>query len=142
MTDTENTFINKADRVILYDALGSEVIHDILWGSDDYGAKFLEQFEVLEGRTVSDPNEDYYQGINLIRLIRRKADGRLFGFQYWEDISKHGDAEIEANGDEHGLEFEPPSDFDWVNGYFPQAYVFLPVEPFTVTGYQVVEVAK
>lgn len=133
MNSTENTFVNEPDRVILYDDLGSDVAYDTLWSHADCAAKFLEEFEVFSGKVMSDPTEDFYRGVNLMRIIRRKADGRLFGFPYWAEISKHGTSQIEPNGYDHGFEFE------WNEDYYPSLYVFMPIEPFTITGYQISE---
>lgn len=69
-------------------------------------------------------NEDYYQGLNMITVIRRKSDGKLFGYSWWDDISKHGESYMDPNGDEFDLEV------DWV------AYVFEPVEPYSITLYR------
>lgn len=100
--------------------------------------EFLEQFEVVKprGHWLADPNEDYYQGVNVMSVIRRKSDGRLFGFQYWTPISKHGEASIEFDAEKHGFNYEIPEGFDWDNDYLPSPYVWLPVEPFTITGYK------
>lgn len=146
-TTTQNTFVNEADRVIIYDDLANNVIHDMLDFGDVEQATtdaFKEQFELVkpkQGHWHADPEEDYYQGIDVMVVIRRKADGRLFGFSYWTAISKHAEPYFEPNGDQHGLEFEPPADFDWDNGYFPHPFVFVPVEPFTITGYAPVKAA-
>jgi len=146
---TRDTFVNEADRVIIYDDLAENVIHDML-GYDmlDYEAgdttkAFMAAFDVVTptGHFMADPDEDFYQGIDVMAVIKRKADGRLFGFKYWTPISKHADVQIEANGDEHGLQFDPPDGFDWDNDYFPEPYVFQPIEPFTITGYKITDPA-
>ena len=86
---------------------------------------------------MADPNEGFYQGIEVMAVIKRKSDGRLFGFQYWTPIAKYSETEIEPNGEEVGLPFEVPDGFDWNNDYYPSAYVWLPIEPFTITGYKI-----
>ena len=85
---------------------------------------FEAEYEVVGNQFLGNPNESYYQGISFVAVIRRKADGALFGYDYWEDISKHGEAYVEPNGYEYGQ----PDDSDDA--------VWFPVEPFTVTGYQ------
>ncbi|MGG7510931.1 hypothetical protein [Plantibacter sp. YIM 135249] len=145
---TENTFVNETDRVIVYDDLGESVIHDSLeWAYEESekerNASFLAEFEVVKGGRywLANPDDDFYQGVDVIAVIKRRSDSRLFGFQYWTSISKHAEPYIESNGDENGLEFDPPAGFDWDNDYFPHPYVFLPVEPFTITGYKITKEA-
>lgn len=142
---TENQVVDKGDLVVIYDDLAGDVIHDMLGYSGVSPTRveaFKEAFEVVppkRGHWMADPDEDFYQGINVMAVIRRKADGKLFGFEYWTPIAKHAEVHIEANGDEHGLEFDVPDGFDWDNDYYPSAYVFQPVEPFTITGYKITE---
>jgi hypothetical protein len=74
-------------------------------------------------------NDDFYQGLCMITVIRRKSDGKLFGYSWWNDISKHGEAYIECNGDEYGLESDVDTDaedFDWEEDY-ETYWVFEPV---------------
>lgn len=89
--------------------------------------KFLAEYElVLEGAPyMGDPQEGWYQGVTFTSVIRRKSDGELFGYNWWEPISKHGEPYFEGNGDDFGLGYED--------------YVFLPVKPFTITGYEVLK---
>ena len=139
---TLNTVVVEEDRVILYDDLATAVIYDQLdySGIDAEAATFLERFEIVKpdrGYFEADPDEDYYQGISVMAIIRRKSDGRLFGYQYWTPIAKYADADIEPNGILHGFEFDPPAGFDWNNDHYPHVYVWLPVEPFTITGYKI-----
>jgi len=122
------TFKNEEDRVLLYDDLGADVIYDLL----DYPEsdreevdKFLEEFEAVGVEFPGDPKESYYQGMNFTSVIKRKSDGRLFGYPYWKPIAKYDDYEVESNGDYHGFEDE-------------DVYVFLPVREFFVQGYEVV----
>jgi len=140
---TKNTFVNEPDRVIVYDDLGSAAVNNGLeWVDDEVeatAAAFLELFEPVEarGHFMADPNEDFYQGIEVMAVIKRKSDGRLFGYQYWTPIAKHSETEIEPNGEQAGVPFELPDGFDWNNDYYPSAYVWLPIEPFTITGYKI-----
>jgi hypothetical protein len=138
---TKNTFVNEPDRVIIYDDLGHGAVFGDpdIWDDKPKSDAFLTEFEVIEprGHFMSDPNEDFYQGISVMAVIKRKSDGRLFGFPYWTPISKHADVDVESNGHEHGLEFDPPAGFDWNSDYYPTPYVWLPIEPFTIIGYKI-----
>lgn len=128
---------NEPDRIIFHnEELAEEVIHDIAWeqtpGIDD----FNELFEPFGGRDLL-CSEDYYQGLNKVCVIRRKSDGRLFGFEYFDDISKHGETWIEANG--HDV-LGDPDDPEWYNDdNYEEPYVFLPVEPFEIQAYRVIK---
>lgn len=121
-------FIVEEDRLILFGSFAESVI---LLGGDDSeypqaNMDLFDQINLYESpRSLweSRIDEDYYQGLNVMRVLERKSDGKLFGFEYWEDISKNGDSYLEPNGDEH--------DFEWDDG----AFVFLPVKPFTITGF-------
>jgi hypothetical protein len=121
------------DRVILRGGVGSHAVYG--WTEDDDpGYKsFVEQFEIVEGPGGTWlAAEDYYQGLSCTAVIRRKADGRLFGYPYWDDISKHGTKQIDTNGEENGFPYEERCDLpDGLN----EVYVWLPAEPFTITGY-------
>ena len=90
--------------------------------------EFDELFETV-GKFMSNPHESFYQGLDFMSVIRRKSDGNLFGFEYWEDISKHGEPYAEPNGEDFP-ELEENDDYGW--------YVFKPVESFTITGYKYV----
>lgn len=136
---TNPRILNEPDRVGFRGEPGEEVAQGRLDGwyenvseqeQEEFKASFNEQFEFPGKQFMANPQEDYYQGIEFMTVIRRKSDGRLFGFQYWEDISKHGESYIEPNGDKHGFEYdlESEDEEDW--------YVFTPVEPFTITGYK------
>lgn len=122
---------DNGDQIIM----GRELAHEIIFDMLDYPTSDpagVEEFKASYDSMVpeagyhhADPNEDYYQGINVMAVIRRKSDGALFGFPYWTPIAKHADPYIEGNGDKF--------DRDWDD------YVFVPVEPFTITGYKTKE---
>ncbi len=81
-------------------------------------------------------DNDFYQGLNMITVIKRKSDGELFGYSWWDDISKHGESFIQSNGDEFGLECDTDIEgFDWDTDYVSY-YVFEPVEPFSILAYR------
>lgn len=80
-------------------------------------------------------DDDFYQGLNMITVLLRKSDGKIFGFSWWDDISKHGDSVIEANGQEFGLECDTDADdFDLEN--YVSYFVFEPVEPYHITAFR------
>jgi hypothetical protein len=72
-----------------------------------------------------------------MRVIRRKADGKLFGFAFWQGGGKYGEAMIEHNGDDHGF----PSKYDWEDGVDKDElwYVFRPVELAPLPAYKFTE---
>lgn len=136
-----NTWEKKDNKVSLFDDLGEEVIYGTLVSPNTSWSDvpkenikgFFDKFDVLEEKFPGNSKEDYYQGMNFTRVIREKATGDLYGFTYWEDISKHGEPFVEANGDEHGY------DFDWDDDYYPEVFVFLPVREFSVKGFEVIK---
>jgi len=87
--------------------------------------EFFEKYDHLGNEFPGNPEEDYYQGMTFTSVIRRKSDGKRFGFNYWKPIAKYGESYYEPNGDEHGF------------GYEQDVFVFTPVEPFTVQGFKV-----
>lgn len=135
----KDSFLSNPDSVWLFDELGSGVIYKDLFDVPDHiKDKFHEEFEILNENFLGDSKETYYQGMSFTRVIRRKSDDTLFGFSYWEDISKHGTMFVESNESDFGLNFEVPDGFDWDTEYYPSVYVFAPVTPFTVTGYETI----
>ena len=122
--------VDQPDKIAFRDDLG----HDIAWDSLDYGdatdeqkAEFEAAYEIVKNGSDSwfHTDGDLYQGSTLMRVIRRKADGRLFGFEYWEGGGKYGEANIEHNGDDHGF----PSKYDFQDGVDEDEvwYVFRPI---------------
>lgn len=80
-------------------------------------------------------SDAFYQGLCKITVIRRISDGKLFGYSWWDDISKHGQSYMESNGDEFGLECDTDvDDFDWDD--FVSYFVFEPVESYFITAYR------
>jgi hypothetical protein len=132
-----NYIVDTGDKVALRDALG----HDVAWGDLEYGdattadkCDFKEAYELLSEEFHTDG--DLYQGSTLMRVIRRKADGKLFGFSFWQGGGKYGEAMVEPNGDDHGF----PSKYDWEDGVEEDElwYVFLPVELVPLPAYKFV----
>lgn len=125
-----------AEEIRLTGELGEAAVYgadNFQWPDDpdnwdqEAADKFLEEFEFLGERFLGDPKEDYYQGLNFTTAWKRKSDGKVFGFTYWEDISKYGEKYIVPTEEEND---------DWGTDYVP-VYVFKEVTPFTVQGYAV-----
>lgn len=116
----------ETDRIVMVGDWAREIILDITYSGTENIDEFNKDFQVIGGTHLSADN-DFYQGISVNAVIQRKSDGRLFGYAYWDDISKHGESYIEANGDEHGFDYD--------------TYVWLPVEPFTIASYRFPAVA-
>jgi len=101
---------------------------DFKWdyeGTAEQQDEFFAEFDILGNRLHANPDEDYYQGLDFAAVIIRKRDGKKFGYGYWEDISKHGEAFVESNSYDYGL------DDDYA--------AWFPVEEFTITGYKIIE---
>lgn len=107
-----------------------ELMVEMIPNKDTAGREYEMVTQCLE-------NEDFYQGLNMITVIRRISDGKLFGYSWWDDISKHGESYIESNGDEYE-ELEQDTDvegFDWDRDWISY-YVFQPVEEYSITAYR------
>lgn len=127
--------VDTGDKVALRDQLG----HDVAWGDLEWGDAtkadifdFKQAYELLDGEFQTDG--DLYQGSTLMRVIRRKSDGQLFGFAFWQGGGKHGEADIEPNGDEHGFEGK----YDWQDGVDEDEvwYVFRPIKLVPLPAYR------
>lgn len=133
--------VDTGDKIALRDELG----HDVAWDDLEYGdattadvADFKEAYELISGEFHTDG--DLYQGSTLMRVIRRKADGKLFGFAFWQGGGKYGEADIEANGDDHGF----PGKYDWQDGVDKDEvwYVFRPVKLAPLPAYKFIEAGR
>jgi hypothetical protein len=88
------------------------------------------------GRTYETVGEfmedtDWYQGMNMITVVRRKSDGKAFGFSWWQGGGKYGEPYLEDNGYDYDLEPDNADDLgDW------QYLVFKPVEKWTYESYR------
>lgn len=133
--------VDAEDKIAFRDELG----HDIAWDSLDYGdstaeqrAEFAASYEMVKNGSEAwfHTDGDLYQGSNLMRVIRRKADGKLFGYEFWEGGGKYGEMDMEPNGDDHGF----PSKYDWEDDVDQNEewYVFLPVELAPLPAYKFV----
>lgn len=127
-------------------AFSNELGHDIVWDNLDYGdstADEREMFTTLYELVVhgAQTDGDLYQGSTLMVVIRRRADGREFGFSYWQGGGKYGEAFPETNGDEFADEL-PEIQYDWdshdwkTDPEVPRWYVFQPVERHSLPAYR------
>lgn len=151
-------YANETDRLILRGDLAEAVISDasidISRGPEHWYREapfeavtaLLADFEILQpphganGAFLADT--DFYQGVNAIRVLRRKSDCLLFGYKYWDTAGNDSwEADNSGNGDDHPGANLPEPDmnapgFDWDRDWPPQTFVFLPVEPYIITGYR------
>ncbi|KIA73459.1 hypothetical protein ANMWB30_23860 [Arthrobacter sp. MWB30] len=136
MTD-EPWVIERDGTVAFRGELGSKLCHggidedfteeDItLISIFDASYEFLRNGEGFGCHDWFHTDGDIYQASQLMRVIRRKSDGRLFGFRYWQGGGKYGEARIEHNGDDYGF----PSPFTQENTLDTDRiwYVFAPVK--------------
>lgn len=133
--------IERPDLIAFRDDLGSSVC----WASidDDYTEEAKAHkatFAAAGYEYVKNGSDDWfhtdgdlYQGSTLMRVLRRKSDGKLFGFSYWEGGGKHGETMIEHNGDDHGF----PSKCDWEDDVEQDErwYVFRPIVEKPIPAY-------
>lgn len=130
-----NKIINEPDYVLMVGEWATGVIFDV--GVDHYGMEeeYNLHFEAAGSKFMGDPDESFYDGVVFTTVIRRKADGKLFGYDYWRPVAPHGDYDIEPNGfdfvDVHHPGLRAADDYD------TEFYVWFPVETFTITGYKV-----
>jgi hypothetical protein len=98
----------------------------------EFGREGFEQFvrnhDFLGQNFLTDPNEAFYHSIELMSVWQRISDLKCFGYPYHKMVHKHGDWFIESNGDSHGIDWQDPRG---------EAFVFVEVEPFTITGYKI-----
>jgi hypothetical protein len=146
-TDLPDRITVEENRVILRGALATAVLSADLYAETPTEEQFKSLFEIVNGPGgIWLAKESYSQGVNVMSVIKRKDDGRLFGYQYWTAISKHAEAHYEPNGDDHGFEYdddlEPTTDEDGNEDDLNEVYVWLPIEPFTITGYRFPQAAE
>jgi hypothetical protein len=122
-------FKDEGIHVITYDITDDIMIDDTSNSRhQEEMDKFLALFEIVkpEGYAVhlAPRKERYSNGdVNCMKVIKRKSDETLFGYSYSE---ARGDEYCDSNGEKYGL-----------NGKNRYAYVWLPVKPFTITGYAI-----
>lgn len=117
---------NEYPEEVIYDALMMNAeIHDREGRKYEFVGKYLE-------------DNDFYQGLNMVSVIRNIETGVLYGYSWWNDISKYGSSMVESNGDEFGLECDTDADgFDWDSDYVSY-YVWEPVEEYPIKAYRYV----
>lgn len=126
------------DRVIMRGDWAEEVIHDVTFSLTENIDEFNGLFEIVKGDHVA--NEDYYQGMSMVALIRRRSDGRLFGYEYWQGGGEYGESLVETNGEDHGLGVDYAdcwSEEEYEAAGQDEAYVWLPAEPYPVQYWRV-----
>lgn len=128
------SIINETDRVVMEGEWADEIILDVAYSGTEHIDEFNELFEIVSGDHQA--GTDYYQGMDFMGLIRRKSDGRLFGYPYWSSPGNDGvETQLDPNGDDHG--FESTYNDDYSENLTGPFWVWLPVEPFTITGYRI-----
>lgn len=124
-------FVDEGTRVVTYDITDDIMIDDTANSRQQEAMdKFLSQFEIVKPQGymihLSPRVEMYTNGdLDCMKVIKRKSDGALFGYRY---IETRGETYVDFNG---GL-------YDLGSKYRP-AYVWFPVKPFTITGYELSE---
>lgn len=134
----ENYFMEKPDMVVLFGKLAMNVIRGYISFSQDAPGteEFLAEFEVPENFYLGDENESFNDYITRMHVIVRKSDGQMFGFKHWADTINQ-DVDYDSNAYQHDIEIDTTgwTDEDWGSSY-PSPFVFLPIVPFTITGYK------
>lgn len=118
------------------DEYAREIVLDILLSDEVIVDRDGRRYEYV-GKYLSD--DDFYQGLNMVSVIRNVETGALYGYFWWDDISKHGEAYVEPNGGEFELECDTSAeDFDWDNDYVSY-YVWEPVEEYSIKAFRTVD---
>lgn len=129
--------LNEPDRVAFEGALGN----DIIWGQyGQWGEATAEDREAFDAafESLGDGHHtdgDTYQGTTFMAVVKRKADGKLFGFDYWEGGGKYGERYVdEGSTSDHDLNVYD-DDFETVE----QWRVFLPVEEHAIPAFRFIK---
>lgn len=129
--------LNEPDRVAFEGGLG----HDLIWGDlSEWGESTAEDREAF-GRDFEylgcghHTDGDTYQGTTFMAVVKRKADGKLFGFDYWEGGGKHGERYVdEGSTSDHEMNVYS-ADYEET---LEEWRVFLPIEPHFIPAYRFV----
>lgn len=131
--------IDQPDKIAFRNDIGCDVAWcDLEFGdaSEEQRQSFHAAYEFVKNGSdeAFRTDGDLYQGSTLMRVIRRKADGKLFGFSFWEGGGKYGETNIDPNGDDHGF----PCKYDFQDGVDEDEvwYVFRPVELAPIPAYK------
>lgn len=135
--------IDKPDLIAFSNDLGHDVVWDSLGSWGDSTSAEQEMFDTLYEVVDRDAHTDgdLGQGTTLMIVIRRRADGREFGYSFWQGGGKHGEAFKDANGDEFAEQL-PEIQYDWdshdwkTDPPVPRWYVFQPVERHSIPAYR------
>jgi hypothetical protein len=121
-------FEDQDSRVITYDDLTGDIFDYKYYDDGDHSEemdKFLTEFEIIlpsqNSYLLAEEVEFSGDSIECVHVIKRKSDGQLYGYKYYQSVSNG--AWGSPNGKKHGV-----TD--------PEAHVWLPVTPFTITGYK------
>ena len=142
MTDlshlAEAKFISEPDRVLIHEGLAEDIIMGIEWTETPGLAEFQQEFDIDQKDYLA--SEDFYQVVNFTRVIKRKADGRRFGFTYSDAPGNDGiESNYDSNAEANGFDVEWDDEIEDVRtgGVPGNLWVFLPVEPVVFIGYVV-----
>lgn len=135
----QDYIINEPERVILFGEVATDFLKDYIFFSDKTETdpaekKLFELFELEEGFNMADDQVGARYPERMFTL-KRKSDGKVFGFQHPVDPSGQYE-DFDSNGDSNEVEVDTDNwtEEDWDE--YPVPYVFLPVVPFTLTGYK------
>lgn len=123
---------NGVEFIVLRGELGDSVLWNVGGSYEEGWDEFLADFEIDDEDYLGDPKEDHYQGTTFTRLIKRRADGAVFGQTVWRNpgIDSMEGQRGESYVEDLGLPW------DW-EGDEPEPVVFFPVKEFVRVGFEV-----
>ncbi|WP_037162583.1 hypothetical protein [Rhodococcoides fascians] len=145
-TLTPAPYVAETNRVILRGTLGEIIAGKhgtttdaLQWIANAEQARadldaFLVDYEIINDVGINLASESYDEWLETMRVIRRREDGRYFGFAVQKDLAGHTGDECAANGWQHG--FDPEWVEDEALWAASQVWVFTPVYPFVIHGYR------
>jgi hypothetical protein len=130
----KNYFINEPDRVILFGELGTDVLNEYVpnISLEAPGAQnFIKEFEVDD--TFYPVGATFGRYTERMLIIKRKSDGALFGRAFFDGFNGENDFGSTDADEEIEVDMSNASEEDWDTYAAP--YVFLPVRPISIPGY-------
>lgn len=131
--------IDEPERVILFGEVATDFLKGYIFFSDKVDTdpaekKLFELFELEDEFHMADDQLGARFPERMFTL-KRKSDDKIFGFQHPVDVTGQYE-DFDSNSDANDVEVDTENwtEDDW-DGY-PVPYVFLPVVPFTITGYK------
>lgn len=126
-----NLHIGANALLMIYNEEDSYILeHPEYWEGNGYTQEdmnelttVLDAFEVADREALA--NEDFYQGMNFIFVLRRKEDGACFGVSYFYMGGEYGESQIYDA-------------YDWAVGM----YELKPVELASIPTFKFVEESK